>query len=167
MASKHTKKRDILMKLHGHKYKRHFTAEGYYCFYCGDPADTLDHVPPLSSMDILDKAKRKKERIPAALVPCCSECNGALGSRQLWTVFDRLMYLESYYDAYFKKQAMMWTEEEINDLGPSLRESVRHRQDKLERYRDKIRAIQLRQLKPETYPDYCDDESIDDEEYKP
>ena len=162
-----TKKREILMKLHGHKYKRHFTSEGYYCFYCADPADTLDHVPPLSAMDILDKKKRQKERIPAALVPCCRECNGALGARQLWTVFDRLLYLESYYDAFFKKQCMMWTEEEINELGPSLRESVRHRQDKLERYRDKIRAIQVRQLKPETYPDFCEDELIDEEEYKP
>ena len=167
MPSKSKKKRDILMKLHGHKYKRHFTTEGYYCFYCSDPADTLDHVPPLSAMDILNKEKRKKERIPAVLVPCCSECNSALGSRQLWTVFDRLMYLESYYDAYFKKQRMMWTEEEINELGPSLRESVRHRQDKLERYRDKIRAVQVRQLKPETYPEFFDDDLIDEEEYTP
>jgi hypothetical protein len=118
-------------------------------------------------MDILDKEKRKKDRIPASLVPCCGECNSALGARQLWTVFDRLMYLESYYDAYFKRQKMLWSDDEINELGPSLREAVRHRQDKLDRYRDKIRAIQLRQLKPETYPDYCDDDSIDDEEYKP
>lgn len=161
------KKREILMKLHGHKYKRHFTQEGYYCFYCADPADTLDHVPPLSEMDILTPEKRKKEKIPAALVPCCAECNQALDARRLWTVFDRLMYLESHYDAYFKRQSMMWTEEEINELGPSLRESVRHRQDKLGRYRDKIRAIQVRQLKPETYPDYCDDSKIDDEEYLP
>jgi hypothetical protein len=167
MASKRNQKRTLLMKLHGHKYKRHFTQEGYYCFYCADPADTLDHVPPLSAMDILNKEKRKKEKIPATLVPCCAECNSALGARQLWTVFDRLMYLESYYDAYFKRQKMLWTEEEINELGPSLRESVRHRQDKLDRYRDKIRAVQVRQLKPETYPEYHDDDLIDDEEYAP
>ncbi len=167
MTSKKSQKRENLMKLHGHKYKRHFTTEGYYCFYCGDPADTLDHVPPLAEMEILDVKKRKKERIPAALVPCCSECNSALGARKLWTVFDRLLYLESFYDAFFKRQKMMWTEEEIDELGPSLRESVRHRQDKLERYRDKIRAIQVRQFKPETYPEFCDDDLIDDEEYKP
>jgi hypothetical protein len=167
MATKRNQKREILMKLHGHKYKRHFTQEGYYCFYCSDPADTLDHVPPLSAMEVLNKEKRKKEQIPAVLVPCCRECNSALGSRQLWTVFDRLMYLESYYDAYFKRQKMLWSEEEIEELGYSLRESVRHRQDKLDRYRDKIRAIQVRQLKPETYPDYYDDDLIDDEEYKP
>jgi uncharacterized protein Usg len=161
--SKTKKARQHLMKIHGHKYKRHFLTEGYYCFYCADPADTLDHVPPLSSMEILNKEKRKKDKIPATLVPCCKECNSSLGDRQLWTVFDRLLYLETYYDAFFKKQKAMWTEEEIAELGPSLRESVRHRQEKLERYLHKIRAIQLRQLKPETYPVWVDDEQIEDE----
>ena len=155
-------KRNQLMKSHGHKYKRHFLIEGYYCFYCGDPANTLDHVPPLSAMETLDREKRKKDRIPAALVPCCSECNNALGDRQLWTVFDRLLYLETYYDAYFKKQKSMWSEDEIEELGPSLKEAVRHRQEKLNRYIDKIRAIQVRQLKPETYPIWVDDDEINE-----
>lgn len=158
-------KRIQLMKTHGHKYTRHFLTEGYYCFYCGEPANSLDHVPPLSAMEVLNKEKRKKDNIPAALVPCCMECNGALGGRQLWTVFDRLLYLESYFDAFFKKQKALWTDEEINELGYSLRESVRHRQDKLDRYRDKIRAIQIRQMKPETFPSFVDDDGIDDEEY--
>jgi hypothetical protein len=115
-------------------------------------------------MEVLNKEKRKKDKIPATLVPCCRECNSALGDRQLWTVFDRLLYLETYYDAYFKRQKAMWSEEEIEELGPSLRESVRHRQEKLNRYIDKIRAVQVRQLKPETYPTWVDDEEIEDEE---
>lgn len=156
------KQRKILMKVHGHKYKRHFTTEGYYCFYCSDPAGTLDHVPPLSFMDLLTKEKIEKDRIPRSLVPCCIECNSALGSRNLFSVMDRLLFLESYYEAFFKQQKALWTDEEIEELGPSLRESVRHRQDKLNRYIDKIRAIQLRQIKTETHPTYEPDENIED-----
>ena len=162
MRGKATKRRKQLMQTHGHKYKRHFLTEGYYCFYCGDPAQALDHVPPLSMMEVLDRDKIKKDRIPRALVPCCTECNTALGDRQLINVFDRLLYLESYYDAFFKQQRAMWSDEEIDELGYSLREFVRHKQDRLDRYVDKIRAIQVRQLKPETYPVYEDDEDIDD-----
>jgi len=167
MATKAQKQRQQLMKTHGHKYQRHFITEGYYCFYCGDPAQALDHVPPLTMMDVIGPEKIKKDRIPRALVPCCTECNSALGNRQLMTVFDRLLYLESYYEAFFKQQKAMWSDEEIDELGPSLREFVRHKQDKLDRYIDKIRAIQLRQLKPETYPVYAPANEIGDYELNP
>lgn len=159
--SQKRKEREHLMRVHGHKYKRHFITEGYYCFYCGQSADTLDHVPPLSLMDIYTQETRKKKRIPATLVPCCSECNSALSNRNLPTVMDRLMYLESYYEAYFKKQKAQWTEEEIEELGSSLREYVRHKQDKLNVYKDKIRAIQLRSIKDETHPIWVPDEEIE------
>ena len=162
MKNSKSKHREMLMKVHGHKYKRHFTNEGYYCFYCGDPGQCLDHVPPLSMMDVLSKEKIKKDRIPRALVPCCNECNGALGDRQLLSVMDRLLYLESYYDAYLKRCRALWTDEEIDELGSSLKEYVRHRQDKLHRYVDKIRHLQLRQIKTETFPVYETDETIEE-----
>lgn len=151
------------MRVHGHKYKRHFLTEGYYCFYCSDPADTLDHVPPLSLMAVYTVEKRKKDKIPASLLTCCRECNNALGNKNLPTAMDRLLYLESYYEAYFKKQKALWSEEEIEELGPSLRESVRHRQDKLNRYIDKIRSIQLRSLRVESHPTWVEDDEIEDE----
>jgi hypothetical protein len=64
------------------------------------------------------------------------------------------MFLESYYDAKFKQQNAMWTEEEINELGFSLQKSVRARQEKLQRYIHKIRAIQRRHIMVETHPTF-------------
>lgn len=150
--SKYSKSRKTLEALHNHKYTRHYTNEGFYCFYCNDPADGLDHVPPVSVIDMLSYAKRKESHIPAVLLPCCTECNSALGGRVLTNVEDRLLYLESYYDKYFKKQQAMWSEEEINELGSSLQNSVRARQERLQRYVHKIRAVQLRQIRVETHP---------------
>lgn len=152
MATK--KHRQELIKMHNHKYSRHYTTEGYYCFYCGDPAEGLDHVPPISMIDTMPYEKRKKDRIPAVTVACCSECNSALSSRRLSTVDDRLMFLESYYDAKFKKQNAMWSEEEISELGFSLQKTVRAKQEKLQRYIHKIRGIQRRHTMVETHPTF-------------
>lgn len=145
-------RRKELMKIHGHKYERHFLTEGYYCFYCSDPAQCLDHVPPISIIENYSYEVRKKHKMPTALVPSCLECNAYLSDRSLPTVMDRLLYLESHYEAYFKKQQAMWTEDEINELGTSLRDFIKVKQEKLNRYIDKIRAIQLRMIRTETHP---------------
>lgn len=150
--TKRNKNREKLMKQHHHKYIRHYTSEGYYCFYCGDPAEGLDHVPPLSLIDAMPYEKRKQARIPAVTVACCSECNTALSNRRLVDVSERLAYLESFYDAKFKHQQAMWSEDEIQELGYSLQQSVRARQEKLQRYVHKIRAIQRRDVMEETHP---------------
>jgi hypothetical protein len=165
MPSKTNKERARLMKTHGHLYKRHFISEGYYCFYCGAPGQCLDHVPPIKIIDSLDQDKLKKDRIPKCLIPSCNECNSRLGDKPLITVMERLLYLESYYEAFFKKQKAKWTDEEINELGGSLREYVRHHQDKLNLYLDKIRNIQLRMLRDETHPRYIEKSRIDNEEW--
>ena len=159
--AKSNSKRQELHKLHNHKYTRHYTNEGYYCFYCNDPAECLDHVPPLSLIDNMPYKERKRFGIPAALVPCCDECNRILGDRVLVNVEDRLLYLESYYDKYLNRQKSMWTNDEIEELGPSLQDMVRSRQEKLQRFVHKIRAIQLRQIKVETHPTF---EVMHDEE---
>lgn len=150
--SKRSKQRKNDMALHNHKYTRHYLTEGYYCFYCGDPAECLDHVPPVSLIGDLKPEYRRLHGIPAALVPACLECNSALGDRRLLTVVDRLLYLESFYDAKFKKQQAMWTEDEIQELGYVLQNVVRSKQEKLQRYIHKIRGIQMRQIKVETHP---------------
>jgi hypothetical protein len=144
--------RKLLIKLHNHKYDRHYTAEGYYCFYCGDPADGLDHVPSLSSIDTMDYLYRKRNQIPAVTVACCSQCNGAMSSERLDTVAERLIYLESFYQKVFEKQNKTWSEEEIEELGFSLKNSIRSSQERLQRYVHKIRGIQRRSIMVETHP---------------
>lgn len=161
MASKKTQERERLQKVYGHLYKRHFITEGYKCFYCGETAQCLDHSPALSTLEGMPKNYMKKNEIPHTLLPCCFQCNAALGSKNLPTVIDRLLYLESYYDAFFKKQKKKWDSEKIEELGNNLKRFVKHKQEQLDVYLWKIRAIQMRQIKPETFPIFegCSDVS--------
>ena len=152
--SKSAKERARLQEIYGGLYKRHFITEGYKCFYCGETAQCLDHSPPLTVLEGLPRGYLKRNEIPYALLPCCYECNAALGGKSFLTVFERLIYLESYYDAYFKKQKGKWNDEELKEMGENLKRYIQHKQEKLDIYLQKIRAIQLRQLKPETYPVY-------------
>ena len=159
MASKAEKRRRDLIKIHGHKYRRHFLAEGYFCFYCGDRAQGLDHVPPVSMIEDLPYEKRKKWGIPCVLLPSCNECNFALNNRGLFNVFDRLLFLESYFDAKLQKQTSLWSESEIKELGHNLQGYVRAKQEGLQWLASKIRAIQVRQIKPETFPKFIEEDS--------
>lgn len=109
-------------------------------------------------MDGLPYEKRKLENIPCVTVACCGDCNCALGNKRIHTIDERLIYLETYYENLFNKKYAMWTEEEINELGYSLQNSVRAKQEKLGRCRDKIRGIQKRFLLVETHPTFESDE---------
>lgn len=146
------KERERLQKLYGSLYKRHFITEGYKCFYCGETAQCLDHVPALTTLETLPKGYMKKNSIPYSLLTCCFECNKALGDRNIIHVLDRLLYLESYYEALLKKQKSKWDEDELSEMGENMQKFIRHKQERLDIYVQKIRAIQLRQLKNETYP---------------
>lgn len=44
------------------------------CYYCGDDAQTGDHVPPISTV-----RKRKRDEL-LWLVPSCQRCNNVLGT---------------------------------------------------------------------------------------
>lgn len=157
--SKKDRKRKQLLSQYGHKYKRHFIQEGYVCFYCGEQAHGLDHVPSLAWIDAYSDDERIKSEIPAVLVPCCSSCNGALSDRLLPTVWDRLLFLESYYDAYLKRQKALWDEDEIEELGHNLQQMVKHKQERLNVYLDKIRAIQKRLVLTDSHPKYVKEEN--------
>jgi hypothetical protein len=69
---------------------------------------------------------------------------------------DRLVFLESYYDVKLQKQRSLWTDDEIDELGRNLKDFVRARQEMSSRFMYKIRAIQSRQIRPETFPSFAE-----------
>lgn len=152
------KNRLLLLKVHGHKYRRHFISEGYYCFYCGQNAQALDHVPPLALMDSLPYETRKNKKIPCSLLPVCNQCNSALLARNLCYVADRLLYLESYYEAKLKKATSFWSEGELQELGRGLQDYIKAKQEINHEIIMKIRSIQMRQIKTETFPVFMEEE---------
>lgn len=57
-------------------------------------------------------------------VPACHSCNSWLGNRLLVKVEDRRAYIAGVLRRKVNESAPGWTEEELEDLGPSLRQAV-------------------------------------------
>ena len=67
--------RDFLKQKYADIYKvfRHNPQNPFICFYCGDPADTADHCPPLNRVDSYRGLGAGREFY--VKVACCAECN--------------------------------------------------------------------------------------------
>lgn len=98
------------------------------CTYCGMPADTVDHLTPVSY-----SRPRRPGYTPSSCgptVPCCRECNTLLGAVALFTVAERAAELSDRLESRYRKVlgAPVWNEEELVALGPSLEASIRAKQ---------------------------------------
>jgi hypothetical protein len=109
------------------------------CTYCGDIADTLDHVIPHSYTRKSAKEKRKYAR--EHCVPCCRECNSLLGNKLFCTVWARAEYLKKKYEKRYKKILSLpdWQVEDMDDMGHNMRQIIESSQrDKV----DTLRRVQ-------------------------
>lgn len=93
-----------------------------YCFYCGNYSTKLhrDHVLPVSYRGVRVWGKTE-------LVKACSECNCSLSNKIFEDIASRFEYL---YQKYIKKYNLIqgivaWDEEELQELGPSLRKKIK------------------------------------------
>lgn len=91
------------------------------CTYCGIPADTMDHVPPVS------RAIEVKDEETFALVPACAECNSSLGDRLILALSERRAYIR---DRLRKRYAKLlnrprWDDDELAELSPELADEIR------------------------------------------
>jgi len=63
-------------KVTKHRFRKQiFEAWDHHCAYCGDPADTLDHVVPRVKGGLTIKQN---------LVACCRSCNGSKSSQSVY-----------------------------------------------------------------------------------
>lgn len=66
----------ISKKTARHRFRANIlNAWGHRCCYCGEPANTLDHIHPMS---------RGGHTIPENLAACCRRCNLDKGSQNVW-----------------------------------------------------------------------------------
>lgn len=117
------------------------------CYYCGDPAGTLDHARPQS----LDRVLRSMDEETRALVvsrqprrdqvPACRDCNCMLGRKWFSTLEERRAYVKEHLRAkhYRLLHSPPWTQEEIDDLGPTLKTTVVSQQRKKRRIEQRLR----------------------------
>lgn len=93
------------------------------CTYCGLPADTVDHVPPLKALGVYGSEYFYGMGVQPSTLPSCTECNVELSCRSLWWVDDRCAFLvERYKRKYFDLlDRPSWSQDEINELDGMLR----------------------------------------------
>lgn len=128
------------------------------CSYCGEYAETYDHVISVSYKHV----SRKLEVGNKEAIPCCSECNTTLGNVFLHTVSSKASYLIKKYKRRYSKvlKTPNWGDDELEDMGDSLRNSIIARLD--------MRSIlieRLAHLKQTYQADYsvqeCKDKFVD------
>jgi len=105
--------------------------KGGKCYYCGDLADTKDHVPPVSAAYSFGADYFTEKKIPLLKVPACRSCNLLLGSLPYWTLGSRVKYLyERIQKKYHKILASEeWDDEELEELGYNLKNYIETHQN--------------------------------------
>lgn len=92
------------------------------CVYCGYPADTDDHIVPVSYKYA---GKRTTTQFPGETVAACIDCNRELGAQLLFTVKLRKNYIAQYLKNKLGRLHLVeWTDEELEELGPNLKASI-------------------------------------------
>lgn len=143
---------------HGIHYRRLTDIDQTSCVYCGEPAEHIDHVLPVSFITQNRAPLTKTQRAQLITVPACADCNHRAGGR----VFKSLMQKRNWLrvDLENKERRLllepMWTEQEIAALGHGIRGYVIARQAK--------RVLTLTRLTHDGLPeDWHDYRNIDAE----
>ena len=112
--------------LHG-KYKYSEYNVKFVCFYCGMPADTVDHVPSLNEAYCIGLDRIEEEGIRLNLVHACRECNGLLGARESLCPFERRDMAQELLRKRYKRVLNMpdWSDEELEEIGRSMQEEIK------------------------------------------
>lgn len=111
------------------------------CTYCGEPAESLDHVVPVSFTHAnRPKGKQGEFNNGFERVPACRDCNGTLRNLMINSVEALAAYLAGRLESRFRKVLKMprWDEDDLEELGHALRSSVEATVREQERVRRRI-----------------------------
>jgi 5-methylcytosine-specific restriction endonuclease McrA len=92
-----------------------YGGEFFKCVYCGDPADEIDHQPPITRVP--DYRTFGLERELYITVPCCRECNILLSDALTIDLLEREVILKNKLAKKYRRvlKGRTWTEQEIRD----------------------------------------------------
>jgi hypothetical protein len=96
------------------------------CVYCGSSKNIEnDHLIPYSYNHLRTIGSRTNTS-KKGTVPACHECNNLLGNKMYTTVSSRASYLLPKYKKKYDKLSRLpeWTEEELSELGRTLRSAI-------------------------------------------
>lgn len=146
------KRRRQLIREFGHLYTWHAPIGQLpgVCFYCGTPAGSVDHVPPLAHADSFVHAD---PRPPFVLVSACAWCNTRLGDRCIPHLDQRVAFIWTKLSDEMERRTTLWSDEEIAEMGPAFRATLAARKRMTSDLIDRIRWCELRVTDARAYPE--------------
>lgn len=115
------------------------------CFYCGCPANALDHVLPHSYLH----PAGTERTYDTGVLPVCTECNSVLGSNMFDTLEERFEFLEHKMWGRYRKaldSKVRWTDRELLELSASLRGAVINKMEAQKEAQDRLENLSRRPL---------------------
>jgi len=104
-----------------HKYTKALfnTGDIQICSYCGEPADTKDHVFPIRWAD-------NQEEGHMIIVPACRSCNSMAGHKKFTDIYEKVKWLHEHIKSKYESILHMpdWSEEELKEISFELRQQI-------------------------------------------
>lgn len=104
-----SRRRMLAMRLRHSYYVRRELGLSGFCVYCGQVADSLDHVPPISLA--IDLPLPDFLELNPSLLPCCRHCNSIIGDSPSLNLSSRReiveKYIEKRYPSLLKAGALL------------------------------------------------------------
>ena len=122
------------------------------CFYCGEPASTIDHCPPLSWIEAMTINDWMKAKTPLVRIHSCFDCNKLLGNKPLFTAYERAAFLEKLLLNKYEKQSTLWSGDEIKEMSYMFHLQIKAKLEKSKRLLERARNLQARLSRVETFP---------------
>lgn len=102
------------------------------CVYCGDDADTKDHIIPITFYHTGNRkdTHTRHRGIRENLVDCCRQCNSIAGNTYFDNIDDKKEYIREKLIKKYKSLINIpyWEEDEILELSHLLQVEVRIKQ---------------------------------------
>ena len=97
------------------------------CVYCGLPATSMDHVPPITNCSSFSKKALDYNNF--FKVPSCTQCNSTLNDRVLYSILERLDFVKKYLRKKYKNLLHLpaWEEEDYEDMNPTFAKIIKHK----------------------------------------
>ena len=122
------------------------------CYYCGSSnPDTLDHTIPVSyySSEPVRKSRANvsavRSKSPVPVVDACGECNRTISNKLIMDVRERASYLKEKYLKKYNRllKSPNWDEEDLEDLGWSLRSTVENNIQLKENMQNRLSSLDM------------------------
>jgi hypothetical protein len=110
------------------------------CAYCGEHAEHQEHLVPYSFISKRNTAHNPQDNWWTWILPACAQCNLIAHDQVFPSAFAKRSYIRERLKGKYPEAFVgaVWSDEEIEELGPALRQFVRASQAVNETARQRV-----------------------------